>query len=145
MVVLYDGQIIPSREAPPRAAILRSGESKWNNVLPALPKCITDNFIYENITTEPVVERLPPGQIWQRKPSPRQCARWEVVQTCKRRGLSGRAIAKELHISRETVLKYLAADRPISNRMGQPLESANSANSPKILTNSLNNNTDVFP
>jgi hypothetical protein len=35
MVVLHNGQVIPSQEAPPRAEILRSGDSKWNNVLPA--------------------------------------------------------------------------------------------------------------
>lgn len=139
MVVLYDGQIIPCREAPPRAAVLRSGESTWNHVLPILPKCITDNFVYESITTEPVAERIPPQQIWLREPSPRQRARWAAVQACKRRGLSGRAIAKELHVSRETVLKYLAADRSIPNPIGQPAESADVANSPEALTNSLNN------
>jgi len=126
MLVLHDGQVIPSREAPPRAGVLRSGESTWNNLLPVLPKCITDNFVYEKIATEPIAERLPPGQIWLRKPSPRQRARWEAVQACKRRGLSGRAIAKELKISRDTVLKYLAADRPMANQMRQqrPEESA---------------------
>lgn len=137
MVVLHEGQAIPSREAPPRAGVLRSGESTWNNVLPVLPKCITDNFVYENITTEAVVYRLPPGQLWLRKPSPRQRARWEAVQACKQRGLTGRAIARELRISRDTVLKYLAADRTIPNQMRQQ-RSAEPANV-DTLTKSLNN------
>jgi hypothetical protein len=112
MVVLYDGQVIPSREAPPRAEVLRSGESSWNSPLPVLPKCITDNFAYERIAIESIERRLPAQQIWLRKPSPRQLRRWEAVQAAKLRGLSGRAIARELRISRDTVLKYLAADKP---------------------------------
>jgi hypothetical protein len=141
MVVLHDGQVIPSREAPPRAEVLRSGEITWNRTLPVLPKCITDNFAYENITTEPIVERLPPGQIWRRKPSPRQLIRWEAVQAGKRRGLSGRAIARELRISRDTVLKYLAADKSMLNLTRQPQsdESSNVENLPDALTFSLSN------
>jgi len=111
MVVLYDGKVIPSREAPPRAEVLRSDESTCTRPLPILPKCITDNFAYERIATESIARRLPTQQIWLRKPSPRQLRRWEAVQAAKLRGLSGRAIARELRISRDTVLKYLTADK----------------------------------
>jgi biotin operon repressor len=38
--------------------------------------------------------------------------RWEAVQAAKCQGLSGRAIARELRISRNTVLKYLVPDKP---------------------------------
>ncbi len=141
MVVFHDGQVIPSREAPPRAGVLRSGKSTWNNVLPILPKCITDNFVYENIVTESISQRLPTQQIWLRKPSPRQRIRWEAVQAGKRRGLSGRAIARELGISRDTVLKYLAADRSMLNlmRQQQSAESSNVEHLADTLTNSLSN------
>ncbi len=141
MVVFHQGRVIPSREAPPRAGVLRSGSSTWSSVLPVLPKCITDNFVYENIVTESISQRLPTQQIWLRKPSPRQRARWEAVQACKRRGLSGRAIARELRISRDTVLKYLAANRLMPNQIGQrPLvESSNTEDLADTLTNLLNN------
>ena len=47
-----------------------------------------------------------------RPPTPRQRARWKAVQRAKRRGLSLRAIARELGISRITVRKYVEASSP---------------------------------
>jgi len=39
-------------------------------------------------------------------------AYWEAIQEAKRRGLSLRAIARELGISRTTVTKYVRASKP---------------------------------
>ena len=47
-----------------------------------------------------------------RKPTPTQQARWEAVQQAKSRGLSLRAIARELGMAKNTVGKYLKADSP---------------------------------
>ena len=47
-----------------------------------------------------------------RKPTPLQTARWKAVQKAKRKGLSIRGIARELGIYRETVRKYMNAERP---------------------------------
>ncbi len=47
-----------------------------------------------------------------RKPTATQQARWEAVQQAKSRGLSLRAIARELGIARDTVGKYLKAGSP---------------------------------
>ena len=47
-----------------------------------------------------------------RKPTPLQTARWKAVQKAKRKGLSIRGIARELSIHRDTVRKYIDAERP---------------------------------
>jgi len=47
-----------------------------------------------------------------RTPTSTQQARWEAVQQARNQGLSLRAIARELGIARDTVGKYLKAERP---------------------------------
>ena len=47
-----------------------------------------------------------------RKPTPTQQARWEAVQLAKSQGLSLRAIARELGMSRVATRKYAVADSP---------------------------------
>lgn len=47
-----------------------------------------------------------------RKPTPTQQARWEAVQQAKSRGLSLRAIAEELGMSRVATRKYALAESP---------------------------------
>ena len=47
-----------------------------------------------------------------RNPTATQQARWEAVQQAAKQGLSLRAIARELGISRDTVGKYLKAESP---------------------------------
>jgi len=39
-------------------------------------------------------------------------AYWEVIQEAKRRGLALREIARELGISRSTVMRYVKLDKP---------------------------------
>ncbi len=49
----------------------------------------------------------------QRTPTPTQQARWEAVQKSRKQGLSLRAIARELGMSRvSTVRKYAKAKNP---------------------------------
>ena len=47
-----------------------------------------------------------------RTPTPDQQARWEAVQQAKRQGLSLRAIARKLGMSRVAARKYALAERP---------------------------------
>ena len=47
-----------------------------------------------------------------RKPTPTQQARWEAVQQAKNQGLSLRAIARELGMSRVATRKYALAESP---------------------------------
>lgn len=52
-------------------------------------------------------------------PTPRQQALWEAVQGARNQGLSKRAIAKTLGISRNTVRKYFSAISPPITRLGR--------------------------
>ena len=47
-----------------------------------------------------------------RTPTATQRARWEAVHQAKSQGLSLRAIARELGMSRDTVVKYARAETP---------------------------------
>ena len=58
------------------------------------------------------VGRPPKPASPRRKPTPRQTVRWKAVQQAKLRGLSIRAIARELGIHGNTVRKYAEAKSP---------------------------------
>jgi len=114
LTVCYQGRVIPTREAPPRPGTLRTCNNAWNSSFSILPKEITDNFVCEDDDLKIKVERasiLP--EIPDRRPTTKQQARWEAVQEAKLRGLSLRAIARELGISRNTVKKHVVATSPI--------------------------------
>jgi ribosomal protein S14 len=64
--------------------------------------------------------------------TPRMTAYWEAIQDAKRRGLSGRAIARELGISRNTVRKYSMASQPPVHHGRRPRR-----NQQEALTSSL--------
>ena len=55
-------------------------------------------------------------------PTPRMHAYWEAVQEAKSRGLSIRAIARELGISRGTVAKYTKLSNPLAYGEGSASE-----------------------
>lgn len=59
---------------------------------------------------KPVRHSLP------RTPTQAQCARWEAVQKVKRHGLSLRAIARKLGMSRVATTKYARAESPPTKR-----------------------------
>jgi hypothetical protein len=112
LTVSYQGRVIPTQEAPPRPGILRVTSTTWNNELAKLPQWLTDftgEVIKDNsgVVEPPDSVSMPP-----RRPTPRQRARWEAVQAAKRHGLTKRAIARELGISRNTVKKHLEASSP---------------------------------
>ena len=103
LTVSYQGEIIPSQEAPPRPGILRSfnGSSshgppphgglnglgrRWETALAALDTEIdagdADDTGVDNGTVR--VRKAP--AISSRKPTPLQTARWNAAQKAKRRG-----------------------------------------------------------
>ena len=125
----YQGEIIPSQEAPPRPGILRSfnGSSsngsaprleligldrRWEAALAALDAGTgasdADDMVEESDAT--IVGRAVATP--HRKPTPLQTARWKAVQKAKRRGLSIRGVAREVGIHRDTAKKYMEAESP---------------------------------
>ena len=125
LAVRYQGEIIPSQEAPPRPGILRSfnGSSshgsvprldlnglgrRWEAILEALD-------VDHTVDNGPVAVRKAAATP-SRKPTPLQTARWNAVQKAKRRGLSIRSVARELAIHRDTAKKYMQAESPPMKR-----------------------------
>ena len=54
---------------------------------------------------------------WERTPTPTQLARWKAIQKGRLKGLSLRAIARELGIARDTVRKYAYAEKPPTKKL----------------------------
>ena len=119
LLVQYQGQTVPSQEAPPRPAQLRenaaaipgsSGRARgvngtgdrWDPHLATLETGEMDRDL------RPCKSRAKQHLI----PTARQRALWEKVQQAKRRGLSLRAMALELGVHRNTVRKYALAESP---------------------------------
>ena len=126
LAVRYQGEIIPSQEAPPRPGLLRSfnGSSshgppahgglnglgrRWAAALAALDAEVDASDADDNGAVR--VRKAPAMQ--HRKPTPLQTARWNAVQKAKRRGLSIRGVARELGIHRDTAKKYMEAESPL--------------------------------
>ena len=130
LTVRYQGEIVPSQEAPPRPGILRSFNGspshrtpphgglnglgkRWESALVALDvgTCApnADDTVEEGGAT--IAHRAVATP--HRKPTPLQTARWKAVQEAKRRGLSIRGVAREVGIHRDTAKKYMEAESPI--------------------------------
>ena len=126
LAVRYQGEIIPSQEAPPRPGLLRSfnGSSshgppshgglnglgrRWAAALAALDAEVDAGDADDNGAVR--VRKAPAMQ--HRKPTPLQTARWNAVQKAKRRGLSIRGVAREVGIHRDTAKKYMEAESPL--------------------------------
>ena len=54
---------------------------------------------------------------WTRTPTPIQLARWKAIQKGRLKGLSLRAISRELGISRVPVRKYAYAEKPPTKKL----------------------------
>jgi hypothetical protein len=103
--VYHQGTMIPTREAPPRPDILRSG-TNWSGITP-LPKWLTDNgsISLRGRPKQPKVE-LP------RCATPLKQANWKAVQAARRKGMPILTISKALGLGRGTVRRYLALPGP---------------------------------
>jgi len=106
LTVLYEGQEIATQEAPPRASILRG--SKGDD-----PYKDRTRFMEQVEACLPAAAKLVRKRVVDvRRPTPRMQAYWEAIHEAKRRGLSLREIARELGISRSTVMRYVKLDKP---------------------------------
>ena len=71
--------------------------------LAALEPVRIDEARVKTVAEKNVVSKAP--ATWGRTPTPTQKARWKAIQQARLKGLSLRAIAKELGIARDTVRK----------------------------------------
>ena len=131
LLVQYQGQTIPTQEAPPRPGLLRAitvaplegsgtghsindAEGQWDACLARLETGEVDRDL------RPRKAKAQQHRI----PSARQRILWENVQRARLRGISLRAIARELRIHRNTARKYALAKSPplrsISGTTGTP-------------------------
>lgn len=121
-LVLYcNGRVVPTRAAPPRPGLLRVTVANRSDAgVPELP----DRAHGACTRAEDQALRGPDSYLGRgalkperyREPTPRQIARWNAIRGAKDQGLSLRAIARVLGISRNTVRKYLGAAGPPLNR-----------------------------
>ena len=145
LVLRYQDRNIPTQEAPPRPGVLRelnghggNGRVNLNGQFRQLEELVSHEDWADqrgqfeasdgekqglvatsakrhHVNGTRKAQASPP-----RQPTPRQTARWRAVQQAKRRGLSLRAIARELGIHRNTVRKYVDAKSPLAYRPSSP-------------------------
>ena len=144
--VQHQGETIASREAPPRAGVLRAARSELARNpdheriasglgsggaprrLPALPAATAAVKVGSNgATTRPETANK---QL--RAPTPRQLARWKAIQQARLQGLSMRATARLLGISRDTVSSYVRANGVPGRQTGAAASSDGDGGTDKV-------------
>lgn len=126
--VRHEGRIIATQEAPPDPVFLRDGhhppaippvahigvthwDERWTaHLAPLVSSQEPDSE--EAGVADGEVAATPPATLASRKPTFLQKERWKAVQKARRKGMSLRAIERELGIHRATVRSYLEAGGP---------------------------------
>ena len=122
LAVRHQGETIPSRLAPPRSGVLRERRSELARD-PALERLALGLGSGVAPPDQPEVPAAANGTAANgaspqarvkplRPPTPRQQALWKAIRQAQLQGLSMRAIARVLGISRNTVRSYLRAGGP---------------------------------
>ena len=128
LTVRHEGHIIAAQEAPPSPVLLRNGHGR-SPTAPALPSGANGLGEHWTATLEPLDSRATdengdamitdgvasadqPKATSARKPTFLQRERWKAIQKARRKGISLRAIERELGIHRSTTRKYLDAEGP---------------------------------
>ena len=129
--VQHQGETIPSRPAPPRAGVLRAVRSELTQnpdheriasglgsggALRRLPALLAAAAV--DATRNGAAVRSETSGKQLRAPTPRQLARWKAIQQAQLQGLSMRATARLLGISRDTVSSYVRANGVPGRRNG---------------------------
>ena len=126
--VRHEGRIINAREAPPSPAFLRNGQGdsatpilsparanysdqRWAATLKALDSRAADEEDQAGMTGA-ASNASTPATVPPRKPTFLEKERWKAIQKALRKGMSLRAIERELGIHRATIKKYMDADGP---------------------------------
>ena len=145
--VRREGRIINAQEAPPSPAFLRNGQGgsatpllspagayypdqRWAATLKALDSRAADEEHQVGFTGGAPVNSTP-ATVSPRKPTFLQKERCKAIQKAKRKGMSLRAIERELGIHRDTIKKYMDkkymdADGPPGRRSRPALSSSSS-------------------
>ena len=137
LIVRYEGRRVATQEPPPRMGALWASVTAWSPG-PGLKRVVSsvgDHHISRSqqrrlAAIEPVRIDEAPVKIAAgkhvvskavitggRTPTPTQLARWKVIQQAKLKGLSLRAVARELGIARDTVRKYADAEKPPTKKL----------------------------
>ena len=141
--VRHEGHIINAQEAPPSPVFLRNGhegsntplvspagannpDQRWAATLKALDSGSADEEHEVDITAG-ASARSTPETVSPRKPTFLQRERWKVIQKARRKGMSLRAIERELGIHRATIKKYMDADGPPGRRSRPDLTASTSS------------------
>ena len=126
--VRHEGRIIAAQEAPPSPVSLRNGhqppavspvapirvnhwDERWTAHLAPLVSSQEPEADQPDCT-DGEVAAAPPATVAPRKPTFLQRERWKAVQKARRKGMSLRAIEREVGIHRSTVRSYLEAGGP---------------------------------
>ena len=121
--VRHEGRIVPAKEAPPSPVFLRNGHGPtdaapvhssgakglgehWTSTLQTLDSRAEGDKV-QGDNTDSVVIAGKPKTASPRKPTFLQRERWKAIQKARRKGMSLRAIERDLGIHRGTVRKYL--------------------------------------
>ena len=128
LTVWHEGRIISAQEAPPSPVFLRNGHGpsdaapvlpsganglgqRWTAALEPLRSRAEDERDQEAITDSADTAGKPKA-VSLRKPTFLQRERWKTIQKARRKGMSLRAIERELGIHRGTNKKYLGSEGP---------------------------------
>ena len=130
--VRHEGRIIATQEAPPGPVFLRNGHqppevppvapigvTHWDQRWTAhLAPLVASQELEEDQPDFTTGESAPAplATVAPRKPTFLQKERWKAVQKARRKGMSLRAIERELGIHRSTVRRYLEAGGPPSRK-----------------------------
>ena len=124
--VRHEGRMLPAQEVPPSPVFLRNGHQnsaavpvvpsganglgeRWTAALQPLDSGAEDEEDQAAVT-EALFQPGEPKAASPRKPTFLERERWKAMQKARRKGMSLRAIERELGIHRATVRKYLDAD-----------------------------------
>ena len=142
LIVRYDGRRVATQEPPPRMGALWAGVTAWSPgpELKRVVSSVGDHHISRSqqqhlAALEPVrpAEAAARGNAdkiagekdaaskvsdpWERTPTPTQLARWKAIRQARLKGLSLQAISRELGIARNTVRKYVHAEKPPTKKL----------------------------
>ena len=126
--VRHEGRIINAQEAPPSPVFLRNGQGssatpllspaqanysdqRWAATLKLLDSRAADEEHQVGLT-DGAPATSTPATVSPRKATYLQKERWKAIQKARHKGMSLRAIDRELGIHGATIKKYMDADGP---------------------------------